>query len=216
MNLNSTQGFEIGFFRRKNGITEEEMLQANRVMEERFLLNEEKIINHMTIKIGENLYADIAIAQTKIDAQMICKKWTENPYALSFLNLIEVVQFEGLEMLTFADIINRSIAKELNSKPSQEIVSFRFKDEVSFEDQRLLMSVLNEKLVDYDGFNSRDYYYSVENRRWLDFVVWSDVTLAKTASESMMNDPQAVSVFSKIDEKTMIFSHYEKVGGVKK
>lgn len=216
MIVNDTQGFEIGFFRRKNGVTEEEMLQANRVMEEHFLLKEEKIIKHMTIKMGENLYADIAIAQTKLDTQEICSKWTDNRYSLSFLNLIEVVQFEGLEMLTFADIINGPISKVLDSKPAHEIVSFRFKDDISLEDQKLLMCVLNEKLVSYDGFNSRDYYYSVENGRWIDFVVWSDVNLAKRASESILNDPQAGSVFSKIDEKTIIFSHYERVGGVKK
>ena len=216
MNKNATQGFEIGFFIRKNGVTEEKMLLANKAMEELFLLKEEKILKHMTLKICENLYADIAIAQSKLDAQMTCAKWTSNRHALSFLDLIEVVKYEGLDMLTFAEIINGPISKESDSKFAHEIVSFRFKDEVSSEDQKLMMGVLNEKLVSYDGFLSRDYYYSVDNGRWIDFVLWSDESLAKKASESIVNDPQAGSVLSQIDEKTMIFSHYAWVGGVKK
>lgn len=31
-----------------------------------------------------------------------------------------------------------------------------------------------------------------------------------------MGDPKCGAIFSKIDDKTMIFSHYERVGGVKK
>ena len=214
MNKNDTQGFEIGFFKRKNGVTEEKMLLANRAMEELFLLKDEKILKHMTVKIGENLYADIAIAQSKLDAQLICSKWTTNQHALSFLDLIEVVKYEGLEMLTFAEIINEPMSKKLDSKFAHEIVSFRFRDEVSLEDQKLMMSILNEKLVSYEGFISRDYYYSVDNGRWIDFVVWSDVKLAKKASEAVMSDPKAGAIFSKIDDKTMIFSHYERGGGV--
>lgn len=61
-------------------------------------------------------------------------------------------------------------------------------------------------------FKSRVNFYIPDNGRWIDFVVWADVKLAKKASESAMNDPRASAVFSKIDEKTMIFSHSEKGG----
>jgi len=97
-----------------------------------------------------------------------------------------------------------------------EIVSLKFKDEVKFDEQKKLMSDLSGIILKFDGIKSREYFYSPENGRWIDFVVWSDVKLAKKASEAVMNDASAGTVFMKIDEKTMIFSHYEKVGGVKK
>ncbi len=100
------KGFEIGFFKRKIEVNEEQIITANKEMEKLFLSKEKALVRHMIIKIEENLYADVTIANTKNDAQKICEKWTKNKHALSFLDLIEVVKFEGLEMLTFADIIN--------------------------------------------------------------------------------------------------------------
>ncbi len=97
-----------------------------------------------------------------------------------------------------------------------EIVSVKFMDGVNIEEQKKLMMELNNLIKKFAGFKSRDYYYSNENGRWIDFLVWSDVSLAKKASEQMMTDPVAADVISKMDEKTMIFSHYERVGGVKK
>lgn len=97
-----------------------------------------------------------------------------------------------------------------------EIVSLKFKDGVNLEEQKILMVELNSVIQKFEGFKSRDYFYSYENQHWIDFVVWSDFKLAKKASEAAMKDPKAVAFFSKIDEKTMLFSHYQKVGGVKK
>lgn len=96
-----------------------------------------------------------------------------------------------------------------------EIVSMKFKDGISIEDQKASMEKLNSVVKKFEGFKSRDYYYSEENGRWFDFVVWSDLKLAKRASEQAMKDPVAGEVFMKMDEKTMIFSHYNRVGGVK-
>jgi hypothetical protein len=97
-----------------------------------------------------------------------------------------------------------------------EVVSVKFNEGVSLEEQRKLMMDLNNVVKKFEGFKSRDYYYSSENGRWIDFVVWSDVKLAKKASEQVMTDPVAGAVISKMDEKSMIFSHYERVGGAKK
>jgi len=97
-----------------------------------------------------------------------------------------------------------------------EVVSVKFNEGVSLEEQKKLMMDLNNVVKKFEGFKSRDYYYSSENGRWIDFVVWSDVKLAKKASEQVMTDPVAGAVISKMDEKSMIFSHYERVGGVKK
>lgn len=97
-----------------------------------------------------------------------------------------------------------------------EVVSLKFNEGVSLEEQKKLMIDLNSIVKKFEGFKSRDYYYSSENGRWIDFVVWSDVKLAKKASEQIMTDPAAGAVVSKMEEKSMIFSHYERVGGVKK
>ena len=97
-----------------------------------------------------------------------------------------------------------------------EIVSFKFKDGVKVEEQKKLMVELDKVLIGYEGFKSRDYYFSPEDGRWIDLVVWTDVKLAKKASDTAMKDPKAAVVFSKIDDKTTVFSHYERVGGVKK
>jgi hypothetical protein len=37
------------------------------------------------------------------------------------------------------------------------------------------MAKLNEVIKTFDGFKSRDYYYSSENGRWIDFVVWESL-----------------------------------------
>lgn len=97
-----------------------------------------------------------------------------------------------------------------------EVVSLKFRDGIKLEEQKKLMNDLNNVVKKFEGFKSRDYYYSNENGRWIDFVVWADLNLAKKASEHAMNDPAAGAVFSKIEEKSMIFSHYDRVGGVKK
>ena len=94
-----------------------------------------------------------------------------------------------------------------------EIVSTKFKEGTSIEEQKRAMAKLNDVVKQFEGFKSRDYYYSADNGRWIDFVVWSDQELAVKASESAMNDPKAGEVFSLMDENTMIFSHYEIMGG---
>jgi len=97
-----------------------------------------------------------------------------------------------------------------------EVVSVKFKDGVSFEVQESLMLTLNEVVHTFEGFKSRDYYYSKDNGRWIDFVVWESVEKAKKASEKAMSNPKAKKVFAQMDNKTMIFSHYERIGGLRK
>jgi len=97
-----------------------------------------------------------------------------------------------------------------------EIVSVKFKSGIDLTEQKKLMTDLNSIVKNFEGFKSRDYYYSTENGRWVDFVVWSDIKLAKKASEKIMIDPAAGTILSKMDEKSMIFSHYERFGGTKK
>lgn len=95
-----------------------------------------------------------------------------------------------------------------------EIVSSKFKDTVTLEEQKAQMAQLNEIVSKFEGFKSRDYFYSEENGRWIDFIVWNDLNLAIAASKQAMNDPVARSIFMNIEENSMIFSHYQRVGGI--
>lgn len=94
-----------------------------------------------------------------------------------------------------------------------EIISLQYKPEVTFEQQQKAMLSLNDIVTSFEGFISRDYYYSQELGRWIEFIVWESEVLAKKASEQVMSNPQALEAFSLVDEKTMIFSHYQHMGG---
>lgn len=114
-------------------------------------------------------------------------------------------------------IPNLSFAKETivlgdkKSKEAIEIVVMKFKDNVSFDDQKKSMETLSKIVSSFKGFVSREYYYSSENKRWIDFVIWESLELAKKASAEAMKNPTAGEIFSKIDQPDMIFSHYERL-----
>ncbi len=97
-----------------------------------------------------------------------------------------------------------------------EIISMKFKDSVSVQKQKELLNQLNSIVKKFDGFKARDYYYSEDNGRWIDYVVWESLKHAKKASEEVMRNPEAGEIFQYIDDNSMIFSHYNRIGGAKK
>ena len=97
-----------------------------------------------------------------------------------------------------------------------EIVSFKFKENVSMEDQKKALEKLNTCVKKYEGFKSREYYFSKESNSWIDSVVWTSSEDAKKAAEQIMKDPETGKIFSLMDDKSMVFSHYERVGGTRK
>lgn len=97
-----------------------------------------------------------------------------------------------------------------------EIVTFKFKENVSMEDQKKALEKLNTCVKKYEGFKSREYFFSKESNSWIDSVVWTSSENAKKAAEQVMKDPEAGKIFSLMDDKSMVFSHYEKVGGTGK
>lgn len=107
-----------------------------------------------------------------------------------------------------------TIAKNITTE-SFEIVSFAFNKEVSFDAQQSSLESLNDIVKTLKGFKSRDYYYSEDNQRWFDFIVWESLEDAQAASKQIMNNPQALEIFALMDEQTMSISHYKKLGGVK-
>ena len=97
-----------------------------------------------------------------------------------------------------------------------EVVSAKFKSGINFEDQQKAMARLNNVVKEFEGFKSRDYFYSSELNRWTDLVIWTDLALARKASEGLPSVEIAAEVFSLLDENSVIFSYYNRIGGINK
>lgn len=95
-----------------------------------------------------------------------------------------------------------------------EVVFTKFKEGTTLDAQIAAMAQLNDVVSQFEGFKSRNYFYSEENKHWVDMVVWTDVERAKRASEQAMANPTAGEVFMLMDESAMIFSHYHRQGGI--
>ena len=113
-------------------------------------------------------------------------------------------------------ILIMAITSSAFANDSYEIISFKYKQGVSFEQQQQSIESLNAIVEKFDGFKSRVFYYSEDNKRWFDFITWESIEDAKAASEQVMANPQALEVFDLMDEESMIFSYYNKMGGVTK
>ena len=97
------------------------------------------------------------------------------------------------------------------SAETYEIVSFKYKGDVPFEVQQQSTESLNEVVSSFEGFQSRQFFYSDENHRWFDLVVWDSIEDAKLATEKAMADPRALKVFALMDENSALFAHYKKI-----
>lgn len=106
------------------------------------------------------------------------------------------------------------VSNTASTEEVYEIVSFKYKSEVPFEIQKESIESLNIVVSGFKGFKSRNVYYSDENGRWVDLVVWESREDAIRASEQAMENTNALNVFGMMDEQTIIFSHYERIGGV--
>ncbi len=107
-------------------------------------------------------------------------------------------------------------SNNLLAEDTFEIVSFKFKENVSMEDQKMALEKLNVCVKKYEGFKSREYYFSKDSNSWIDSVVWVSSEKAKNAADLIMKDPEARKIFSLMDDKSIVFSHYERVGGTRK
>ena len=107
-----------------------------------------------------------------------------------------------------------AVTLQADAQHAYEIVSFKYKSDVPFTTQQQSTEQLNEIASRFEGFVSRDFYYSAEADRWFDFIVWESLENAKTASEQVMQNPEALKVFELMDQDSMLFSHYQRLGGV--
>lgn len=82
-------GLETGIFKLKAGASEAEMLQAAHTMDEAFLSEEDGYLGHCVLRGKDGLYLDIGFATTQEKAEQICAKWTQNEFALKYLEFID-------------------------------------------------------------------------------------------------------------------------------
>ena len=78
-----------------------------------------------------------------------------------------------------------------------EFVVLRFEPGISHAEQTETMRRLDPVVRRLDGFRAREYFYSAEDERWLDHIVWADAGAAE-ASESVADDPAAAALFRRM------------------
>ncbi len=105
---------------------------------------------------------------------------------------------------------NQSDIKESKMKQAKiiEMVLWNSKEGVSPENTKKSITKLNDFVKEQPGFIARKTAMA-EDGRFLDIVYWTDLVSAKTASERAMKNEELIAIFSLIDEKKMIFQHFE-------
>ena len=89
-----------------------------------------------------------------------------------------------------------------------ELVLWKPKSGVSTEEMKASITELNQIVNQMDGFISRETALS-EDGQFVDIVYWTDLESAQKASELAIQNPSAQKVFSLIDEKEMLFKHFD-------
>ena len=89
-----------------------------------------------------------------------------------------------------------------------ELVLWEFRDNVNIQQGKEYVLKLNEFVKMQPGFISRTTSVTKEGK-FLDIIYWSDLASAKKASEKAMENEMTTTIFSTMNEKGMIFQHFE-------
>jgi len=106
--------------------------------------------------------------------------------------------------------------RNANTGEIYELVSFKYKNGVSFEEQQEATERLSDIVASCRGFKFRNFYYSEGANCWFDFVSWETMEDAKKASNQVMENPVAQEVFALMEQESIMCSHYSKIGEVRK
>ena len=96
----------------------------------------------------------------------------------------------------------------MNKATVIEMVLFRTNEGIQPEEAKTELKKLNDFLTKQKGFISRNTAVA-DDGQYLDIVYWTDLNTAKAASDKAMQDPDTTKVFSIIEQKTMLFKHFE-------
>ncbi len=84
-------GFEIGRFHLKPGVTEAALLQAGRRMDREHLQCQAGFVAHHLVRLDDGLYLDLVFADTRADAERLCRSWQGQAHCEAFMALIDPV-----------------------------------------------------------------------------------------------------------------------------
>lgn len=96
-----------------------------------------------------------------------------------------------------------------------EMVMWKSVNGVSPEEAKKSIIKLNNFVSKAPGFIAR-HTALAEDGKFLDIVYWTDLKSAKEASEKAMETEQLIPVFRMIDQKEMVFQHFEIFNSIKK
>jgi hypothetical protein len=89
-----------------------------------------------------------------------------------------------------------------------EFVVLSFLPGVSHLEQLDAMRRLDAIVRRIDGFRAREYFFSAEEERWVDHIVWADVSAAE-ASERVADDPVALALFRRMS--SVVSARYRRM-----
>ncbi|CAM1345651.1 hypothetical protein [Tenacibaculum amylolyticum] len=89
-----------------------------------------------------------------------------------------------------------------------EMVLWKSKPGITTETAKKAITKLNHFVTKQPGFVARKTAIAADGK-FLDLVYWTDLASAKTASEKAMKNEALIPIFSTIDEKEMLFQHFE-------
>lgn len=82
-------GYEFGQFKLKDGISEAQLLQVSKDMDQHFYPTQQGFVSHQLIRLVDGEYMDLVIADTQVCAEKICANWQGNEYCEAFVALID-------------------------------------------------------------------------------------------------------------------------------
>jgi hypothetical protein len=90
-----------------------------------------------------------------------------------------------------------------------EFVLLEFQRDIPLAEQVEIMQRLDGMVVELDGFLAREYFYSSEERRWLDHLVWAD-RRAVERSEQLADEPRAAALFQRM--ASVVVGCFRRIG----
>lgn len=92
-----------------------------------------------------------------------------------------------------------------------EIVSFKFKDGSTVQQQREQLALLGRWVATQPGFVERSAFHDAAQGRWVDFVTWRDLPSANAAMQRSLAEPSLAPVMAGLDQSTMSLGHFERL-----
>jgi len=96
-----------------------------------------------------------------------------------------------------------------------EMVLWKSMEGISTEKAKQSITKLNDFINKQPGFLGRKTALA-EDGKFLDIVYWTDIESAKKASEKAMQNGELIPIFSTINQKEMMFQHFEIFNTIEK